>query len=145
MSKSRAGREDFAVKSQFSSLWQLTTGLDRLVLMACAAVAAGSFVIPFTSPVGNEICVEMDRQVILTGALYQVDRFEVAGKLGPVLIETGKKGVRVVRSDCPQQICMAQGWRKRQGETIVCVPNHLVITITGGERGGRDVFDAITR
>lgn len=54
------------------------------------------------------------------------------------LIEIGDKQVRVIEADCPDQIDVKQGYISRIGETIVCLPNKLVIEIKG-ESGEDDI------
>ncbi|MGI6167193.1 MAG: NusG domain II-containing protein [Eubacteriales bacterium] len=52
-----------------------------------------------------------------------------------VKIENG--GVWVGHSDCPDQVCVYTGRIEKGGESIICAPAGVAITITGG--GGRDV------
>lgn len=47
------------------------------------------------------------------------------------LIEIGDEEVRVIEADCPDKIDVKQGYISRIGETIVCLPNKLVIEIKG--------------
>lgn len=55
----------------------------------------------------------------------------LAGAAGEATIEIKNGQVRIVASDCPQQICVKTGRIKRQGEIIVCVPNRIIVHITG--------------
>lgn len=48
-----------------------------------------------------------------------------------LVIENGY--VCVKEADCPDKICVRQGKISRQGQTIICLPHNLVVTITGGE------------
>lgn len=41
--------------------------------------------------------------------------------------------VRVVESDCPQQICVNEGWIGYPGQVIACVPNKVIVTIESDE------------
>lgn len=41
------------------------------------------------------------------------------------------KGVRILESDCPAKVCLHHGWAAHTGETIVCVPNELIVEIEG--------------
>ena len=41
-------------------------------------------------------------------------------------------GVRVSGADCPSQDCVRTGEITRAGESIVCLPARIVITLTGG-------------
>ncbi|MBC8588848.1 NusG domain II-containing protein [Paratissierella segnis] len=49
------------------------------------------------------------------------------------LIEIGDEKVRVIEADCPDKIDVKQGYISRIGETIVCLPNKMVIEIKGLE------------
>ena len=40
-------------------------------------------------------------------------------------------GVRVTQSDCPTQDCVHTGQISRAGQSIVCLPAHIVITLVG--------------
>lgn len=51
------------------------------------------------------------------------------GLLGTTTIEIKGKKVRVVNSPCPEKICVKMGWKNKNGQTIVCVPNKVVIKI----------------
>lgn len=47
------------------------------------------------------------------------------------LVELDDNKVRVIEADCPDKIDVKQGYISRIGETIVCLPNKLVIEIKG--------------
>ena len=47
-------------------------------------------------------------------------------------------GVRVSRADCPTQDCVRTGTISRAGQSIVCLPARLVVTIDGGGDAGYD-------
>ena len=49
------------------------------------------------------------------------------------LIEIGDEKVRVIEADCPDKIDVKQGYISRIGETIVCLPNKMVIEVKGLE------------
>ena len=49
----------------------------------------------------------------------------------PSRAEPGR--IRVSHSDCPSQDCVRTGWVSRSGGQIVCLPNRLIITITGSD------------
>lgn len=55
----------------------------------------------------------------------------VETKYGYNLVEIGDERVRVIEADCPDKIDVKQGYISRIGETIVCLPNHLVVEIKG--------------
>lgn len=60
------------------------------------------------------------------------------------IVETGK--VRVTESTCPDKVCARTGWISRPGQSIVCLPNKVVVRIEGSDirnDPGQDL-DAIT-
>ena len=44
----------------------------------------------------------------------------------------------VTEASCPDQICVKHNHIRYSGETIVCLPNKLVVEIRGGEDNGID-------
>lgn len=50
-------------------------------------------------------------------------------------IKNGK--VNMIQAECPDHLCMHQGPVKTQGETIVCLPNRVVLEISARD-GSRD-------
>lgn len=54
--------------------------------------------------------------------------------------QTETAGVRVVSSDCPTQDCVHTGQISRAGQSIVCLPAHIVITLAGTDAD----YDLIT-
>jgi len=53
-----------------------------------------------------------------------------------VVIETGR--VRVLDADCPDMICVHQGWVSDSFTPIICLPNRLVIRLCDGSEATAD-------
>lgn len=68
-------------------------------------------------------------------------RIEVTGAGGAcnaILVERGR--ICIVESNCPEGLCVRRGWLKRPGDTAVCLPHRVMVTVEGeGE------FDAVSR
>jgi hypothetical protein len=61
------------------------------------------------------------------------------GKSGVTdVVEVSPGQIRVLEADCPDQICVKQGWIKNSVAPIVCLPNALVIQITDAPDAGVD-------
>jgi len=56
-----------------------------------------------------------------------------------VIVRDGK--VCITEADCPDETCVKMGWVSKAGDTIVCLPHRLTVTIEGGEADS----DAVTR
>ena len=58
---------------------------------------------------------------------------------GSYNVLTVKDGyAQVTEASCPDQICVHHNHVKYSGESIVCLPNKLVVTVQGGEDNGID-------
>lgn len=56
-----------------------------------------------------------------------------------LVIEDGQADM--VWADCPDKLCVRQRAISREGESIICLPNKVVVSVVGGEE--REV-DAVT-
>lgn len=70
-------------------------------------------------------------KVIKTVNLAQNQTFTVnhEGEINTVQVQNGK--IRVSYANCENQIDVKAGWKSRNGQTIVCLPHNLVITLVG--------------
>ncbi len=60
--------------------------------------------------------------------------FSVKGNIGESYFEYNpEKGIRMISSPCPDKICIKQGWINKEGESIVCLPNRVVLRLEGGK------------
>lgn len=62
--------------------------------------------------------------------------------LGNLEIEMNGNQIRILKSECPQKICKHAGWISNPGQTIVCVPNKLLIEIVGKSEERK--YDAVS-
>ena len=46
-------------------------------------------------------------------------------------IEITAAGVRFAESDCPDQVCVRSGLLTRAGQSAVCLPNRVIVRLTG--------------
>ena len=53
-----------------------------------------------------------------------------------LVIKDGKADM--TEADCPDQLCVHQKEISHQGETIVCLPNQIVVSVSGGEESEID-------
>lgn len=50
-----------------------------------------------------------------------------------VEIEVKNGQVHFLHSDCPDKICVNTGWLDKSGQSAVCLPNRLSVTVSGGK------------
>lgn len=63
-------------------------------------------------------------------------------KAGNVVVQVSGGRVKVAKSDCPRRICVHTGWISGPAQTIVCVPNKVLIEIKNN--GVAQEFDAVS-
>ena len=120
------------------------TPLDALVALAVLAAAA-AILFAFRPKSGNFLTarIVLDNELVAElplSALSETVTLDVPGARYPITVEAENGRVRVSHSECPSQDCVHTGWVSRSGGQIICLPNRLVITVTGG---GADA-DAVT-
>ena len=87
---------------------------------------------------GGYVSVQMDGQTVMELPLDE-DTQILLGEGGEftnlLVIESG--AARVAEANCPDQICVNHGAIRYEGESIVCLPHRLVVSIEGGP--GNDI------
>ncbi len=63
------------------------------------------------------------------------------GLKGGCVVSFRAGSVRVLRSDCPEQICVRTGSISRPGQWIACVPHRVFIEIMGKEKNPVDAVN----
>ena len=87
---------------------------------------------------GGYVSVTVDGDVVMELPLSE-DAWIVLGEgehTNTLVIENRR--ARVVEATCPDQICVNQWPVQYEGESIVCLPHKLVVTVRGGQGGGVD-------
>lgn len=67
----------------------------------------------------------------------------IESDFGYNLLEFKEDSVRVIEADCPDELDVKKGWIDKVGETIVCLPNRMVVEIKG--KKGESDLDYISR
>lgn len=121
------------------------------IVLIVLLVAAG-FALLFSysrasaSEKGSIAVVEVNgREVkrIALGDGQELREFKINGVNGITLVEVQGGRVRVHKSECRDKICIGEGWVDTAGRAIVCLPNRVVVRVTG-RRGGKGKVDSIT-
>ena len=72
-------------------------------------------------------------------------KLRIKGENGFLVLEIKNKKVRVIKSTCRNKICIKTGWISKEGESIVCVPNRVIIKILGNSFQKKKRIDYITK
>lgn len=91
---------------------------------------------------GTEVSVTVDGKAYYKGSLFVEKELRIT-EGNTLLIRNGKADM--TEADCPDQICVKHEPISHAGETIICLPNRVVVTITSGENTKEEGVDAIVR
>lgn len=112
---------------------------DILLILAVLIGAAGLWLYTsFGRPSGAEVLVSLEGEELLRLPLSENVRETVGDgdKFNVLVIEGGEAWIE--DASCPDHVCVNSGKVSLDGQTIVCLPNKLVVSILGGEESGLD-------
>ncbi|MBF0566279.1 MAG: NusG domain II-containing protein [Nitrospirae bacterium] len=91
-------------------------------------------------PKGSEVTIEVNNELLYK---FPIDK-DRSVKISHMEIEIKDGKVRVADADCPNKLCVKQGWIDRGA--IICLPNRVVISVVNPyEKHDRDdEVDAIS-
>jgi hypothetical protein len=115
----------------------LKTG-DKIAFFLLAILILLAVVIRFSTQKINSKAVEIrvDGKIYKDTALIgQSLELPVKSTEGKLTVQINNNKVRVIDSTCKDHLCVKQGWISRVGETIICLPNRISLTIIGGGSG----------
>ncbi len=99
---------------------------DFIVIAVVLICALGIWLYPAMSSTGTYAEIQQMGNVhklpLGTDTTLQIENATVIVKDGAIAISS---------AECPDQVCVKTGAISREGESIVCVPNKIVITIEG--------------
>ena len=92
---------------------------------------------------GKHAVVEVDGRHVLELPL-DTDVIEtVKGPLGETVIVIENGTARIADSPCSHRYCIRMGHISRRGEVVICVPNRVLLKISGGNEN--ESFDGVTQ
>lgn len=86
----------------------------------------------FSKTNSEDVVVKSDGVTVQQRSLETTGTFTIKSKEGQLTFIIQDKKVKVTESTCKDKLCVKQGWISKTGESIVCLPNRITITITGG-------------
>lgn len=117
-------------KTLSNRFWLILLG----VIVAGSALAA--WLLLARVPTGSIAAIYLDGELVERIDLAAVTESYTrtyTGKSGITdVVEVARGKIRVKEADCPDQVCVHQGWIETGVVPVVCLPNALVIQIEDG-------------
>lgn len=115
-----------------------TTKADRfLIVFLIAASIAALIGLPLwvSQKTVREVSIQVngkEQQRIALDGSTDGKIYKISSTYGENLIAIEDQKVHIVEANCPDHLCINQGWISAPGEMLVCLPNRLFVEIVGG-------------
>ena len=120
---------------------KLISHADILLIVGILILAvAGLFAWKKLETPGAYVDIMIDGDSVKTLQLDQDTSYEVKQQAGVNTVVVQDGNVTVQDADCPDKICVHQKAVSAENETIVCLPNKIVVTVTNSNEEGMDGF-----
>ena len=113
---------------------------DWILIAAVLCVAAICLGIHFFAADSEQVMVEISVDGELFGQ-YRLDEEQTIDINGTNRLKIADGRADMIWADCPDKLCVHQKAISRDGESIICLPNKLVVSVVGGEESK---LDAVT-
>ena len=125
---------------------RITAVLITLILCLILGISLNAILAPSSGGTDCVADIYQEGELLASFPLDGFDapyRFTVTGENGCVNeLEIRSGSIGMVSADCPDKLCVHQGFIDRPGLPIVCLPNRLVIQL---RRADPEEIDAIAR
>ena len=101
-----------------------------LVLIAVVSFVCIRF---FVEDEGKYVKVYVYEKLTKTFDLTKDREYFIETKFGYNLLIIKNERARILDADCPNKICVDKGYISKNGESIICLPHHVVVTVESSE------------
>lgn len=111
----------------------------KLICILCFICLIFIIIFRLNSHSGNQAYIYHNGSLIKTVDLNIDDSYVVEGDNGSVVVEVLNGKIRVNEENSPLHLCSRQGFISKSNESIVCLPNKIVINV------GKSDLDAVVK
>ena len=110
---------------------------DLCVILALLLLAGGlALALRLGREAGGQAVVRVDGRVTERHSLTINGVYPLNGGSNILVIDGGQAWLS--EANCPDLLCVHQGKIRYTGQSIICLPNRLTVTVEGGEDDGVD-------
>lgn len=118
---------------------KLKSKKDIIIIVILLGIALIFFIInTLTADSGNKVLVYVDEKVVAEYNLMEDNVHEIDTEYGKNVITVKDGHVSVSSASCENQICVNHTPISKSNESIICLPNHLVVRIKSEKTGEID-------
>ena len=109
-----------------NKFWLLILG-GIVVLSAVAAMLLGHVQSSYALIYKDNVLTD----TVNLSSVIEPYNIDVLGSGGVNILKIERGRIRMSRANCPDRICVRQGWKSGGITPIVCLPNRVVVTFDG--------------
>lgn len=99
---------------------------DFIIIAAVAVAAVLSVMLLFSfSKQGNRVIIKQNNEIVYDESIDKNGSFNTGTNV--VVVKDGT--VFVSKANCKNQVCVASGKISKKGESIICLPNKVIVEI----------------
>lgn len=104
---------------------------EAIIIFTLLFIALAGFLFTRVSSKGSKVQIEVAQKIYGTYNLSIDQTIQIFDEQGHFLLncEIKNSTIKVLTSECPDKICIDEGTKGQAGQTIVCLPNKVVIRI----------------
>ncbi|MBR3173324.1 MAG: NusG domain II-containing protein [Eubacterium sp.] len=108
---------------------------EIIAVLILVIIAVVSFVCIrfFVEDEGKYVKVYVNEKLTKTFDLTKDREYFIETKFGYNLLIIKNERARILDADCPNKICVNKGYISKNGESIICLPHHVVVTVESSE------------
>lgn len=118
-----------------------------VVLLLLSLLPEGIFILSGSDRMleGTKAVVQVDGSVykeIPLSEHHGTDTFTIQTSHGYNIVVVKEQEIGMVEADCPDKICVSEGFISKPGATAVCLPHHVLIEIQSTTAEEPDIIPA---
>jgi hypothetical protein len=111
--------------------YYLTPGDILLIIVLGISVLGSLLIFRNLGSHGKFAAVYVGKELVYRLSLSEDKEVTVCGSQGESHIKVEDNRIFISQAPCPHKTCMKMGKINRTGETIICIPNRIILKIEG--------------
>ena len=93
---------------------------------------------------GNYVQVKIEGKVVATYSLKENGTYPIVEQGRNVLVIDGEEAC-IEEADCPDKLCVKQGKIGNVGQSLICLPNKVVVEVISAPEDSETGVDAVVK
>lgn len=108
---------------------------ELIIILILLIIAISGYLLSRINDQGSQVQIEIAQKLYGNYDLSKEQEIQIIDEKGDLILTCVIKNnsINVVTSNCPDKICIDEGSIGHTGQTIVCLPNQVVIRIIGDD------------